>query len=275
MKLADIGLSPNITWDFIHLEQKSTSNPDIFISKYIPVLNNNSVALITFDNGDNNDNGITYDALGYTFSVYRESNNNNKLELAAKIAQGNLSILDFNVSNNNTYKYYIFKEDENYSSIANISNDVTTCWWNWSITGFIEDSDGNYIVDTNNIWQFNLNIETANVEQNISKTIENNFTQYPKISSAQMNYKTSSITCLLGNIRNESYVESTSLMEAWNNFILSSDLKLMQDRKGNKFLVDIISSSSKVADESREQYNTITFGWTELGSASGLVMIGG
>lgn len=275
MKFGSLGLGPHITWDFIHLETFSTTNPNIFVNKYIPTLNSNSVALVTFDSGDNNDNGITYSSLGYTFSVYREKNNSNQLELVAKIQEGNLSLLDFNVSNNNTYTYYIFKENDDYTSIANVSNDVQTCWWNWSITGFIEDSNGNYVLDTNNVWQFDLNIETADVNQNISKTVQNNFTQYPKISTAKMNYRSSSITCLLGNIRNDVYVETADLKQAWNDFCTSTDIKLLKDRKGNKFLVEIISSSSKVADESREQYNTITFGWTEVGPTDDLVMIGG
>ena len=79
MNLDSIYIYPHVTLDFLHLERQSEKNADIYVNQYIPILNNNSVALITFDD-TNNCRGITDSALGYNFSIYREKNNSNELE---------------------------------------------------------------------------------------------------------------------------------------------------------------------------------------------------
>ena len=70
MNLDSIYIYPHVTLDFLHLERQSEKNADIYVNQYIPILNNNSVALITFDD-TNNCRGITDSALGYTFSPYK------------------------------------------------------------------------------------------------------------------------------------------------------------------------------------------------------------
>ena len=273
MEISNIMLSSNITWDFFHIEKKDSTNQNIFDNKYIPTLNNNSVSLINFDNNDN-DNGIIYSALGYTFSVYREKKGTNQLEIVSKMSEGSLSLYDYNIANNETYTYYIFKESDDYISSATLSNEITTCWWNWSIVGFTKDENNIYNVDNDNIWLFDLNIESSAMTQNISKTEYKNFTKYPKISIGKSNYSNGSLTCLLGNVSNNKYNENADLLKAWNEFCSNGEYKLLKDRKGNKYLVDIISTSAKIDDVVQEQPNTITFSWTEIGSSEGLTMIG-
>jgi hypothetical protein len=70
MDLKSITLYSNLTIDFFHLEEQSATNDNVFVNSYIPKLNNDSWALITFDN-DNNLNGVADNALGYTFSLFK------------------------------------------------------------------------------------------------------------------------------------------------------------------------------------------------------------
>ena len=113
MLLTKLAVNNSVKLDFLHLEEASSNNTDIFsIPKYKPTLNNDSRFLATFDDATTTARGVADVALGYNFSVYREVNNTNQLKYIARLGDGALTMTDYNVVNDTTYKYYIFKEDE-------------------------------------------------------------------------------------------------------------------------------------------------------------------
>lgn len=282
MLLTEVKVSNNVKLDFFHLEEKSSTNANIFSnSKYIPTLNNYSRFLVTFDDATAVSKGIVNVALGYTFSVYKEIKDTNQLLYVARLGDGGLSVTDYGVANNNTYRYYIFKEDESSISEAVTSNDITTCWWDWSLIDIIPSTTekGLYYADENNIWKFNLNVTSASTTQTLNNTVYNNLTRYPKVSAGKLNYSTGSLTCILGNIQKTNnsaaeYIEPADMLVQWNNFCANGNIKLLKDRKGNAMLVTIIGTSSQVDDVTREQVNSITFNWTQIGDISDITIIG-
>ena len=282
MLLTKLAVNNSVKLDFLHLEEASSNNTDIFsIPKYKPTLNNDSRFLATFDNATTIARGIADVALGYNFSVYREVNNTNQLKYIARLGDGALTMTDYNVVNNTTYKYYIFKEDESAISEAVASNSITTCWWDWSLIDLVPSTTekGLYYANPNAIWKFNLNISSGGVSQNVNNTTYNNLTRFPKISSGKLNYASGTLTCLLGDVQNTNdgqigYVESAALLESWNDFCANGNIKLLKDRKGNAMLVMITSTSSQVDDVLREQANTITFSWTQIADVSSITIIG-
>lgn len=281
MVLKTVELNKNIKLDFFHLEEKSYSNADIFSNKkYIPTLNNYSKFLATFDDRTTTSRGVSDIALGYNFSVYREIKDTNELVYVANIANGGLSVTDYNVVNETTYRYYIFKEDDSSISAAVISNNVSTCWWDWSLVDLTPSTteDNVYYANADGVWKFNLNLSTSERNQNLSNTTYNNLTRFPKVSLGRSNYASSSITCLLGNVQKVSnnslsYIEPASMLDDWNEFCSNGNLKLLRDRKGNSMLVTITSNSSNVDDITREQVNTITFSWVQVEDASNITVV--
>ena len=283
MLLKKLKAMNNVKLDFFHVEETSSTNADIFVNKkYKPILGNYSRFLVSFDDANAIASGVTDIALGYIFSVYKELENTNQLTYVAHLGGGGLSITDFNVANNAKYKYYIFKEDESSISEAVVSNAIETCWWDWSIVDLIPNTheENYYYADSNNVWKFNLNVSSEAVNQNMNVTTYNNLTRYPKVSIGKSNYSSGSLTCLLGDIQKTSsgnieYVEKASKRDAWNEFCANGHIKLLKDRKGNAMLVDITSTSAKTDDVLREQADTITFSWVEVGSSKNVTIIGG
>lgn len=282
MLLTKLIVNKNVKLDFLHLEEASDDNVDIFSNtKYKPSLSSDSRFLVTFDDATTIAKGVTDSALGYTFSIYREDQGSNQLKYIAKLGTGALSVSDYTVTNNATYKYYIFKEDDTSISKAVISNAASTCWWDWSLVDLLPSSEDNtlYYADSSSMWKFNLNISSGGVTQNVNNTTYSNFTRFPKVSSGKLNYASGSLTCLLGNIQksnngNIEYVEGASLLDEWNKFCANGDIKLMKDRKGNAMLVMITGTSSQLDDVLQEQVNTITFSWTQVEDASDITVIG-
>lgn len=282
MLLLDLKVKDNITLDFVHIEEASASQPNIFSNnKYEPSLNNYSRFLATFDDETLNAQGITNEALGYTFSIYKEIKDTNELIYVAKLEEGGLSITDFNVVNNTNYKYYIFKEDEESISEAVISNETETCWWDWSLVDLTPSvTEKNlYYANSNNVWKFNLNISSAEQTQKISTAVYDNLTKYPKVSVGKTNYSTGGLTCILGNIQKVGsgdlkYVEPASLADDWNKFCANGHIKLLKDRKGNAMLVSITDTSINTDDILTEQVGTVTFSWVQVDDVNGISIIG-
>lgn len=282
MVLKTIRLNSNVKLDFLHIEEASDSNVNIYATnKYKPVLNNNSRFLVTFDDGTLISYGIASQSLGYTFSVYKEVGNSNQLSYVARLNEGELSLIDFNVVNNETYRYYIFKEDEKMISEAVISNDVQTCWDDWSLIDLIPSTteDNLYYADLENIWKLNLNLSSDSINRNLNTTVYNNLAKYPQVSTGNLNYATGSLSCLLGSIvktndKGYIYSEDASLLDSWNNFCANGNVKLLRDRKGHSMLVMITSNDSNVDDVTVEQETTITVGWTQIDATNEVAIIG-
>ena len=282
MLLTGLTVHNNVKLDFFHLEESSSTNANIFnTAKYVPVLNNYSRFLVTFDDGTTTSGGVADVALGYNFSIYREVKDTNQLVYVARLGDGGLSMTDYGVTNNRTYRYYIFKEDESAISEAVVSNDVSTCWWNWSLIDIIPStSEKGLYYTTGNIWKFNLNISSAARAQTLNNTTYNNLTRFPKVSSGKLNYSTGSLTCLLGDIQRTTnslaeYIEPSTMLNEWNEFCADGNMKLLKDRKGNAMLVMITGTSSQTDDVTREQTNTITFSWVEVEDIDNITIIGG
>ena len=266
----------HVNLDFAHLEKREIGqNANIFVENYKPVATNYTRSLVCFENG-NDSQGVSEDALGYTFSIYRLEEDGKTLSPISSKNNDKLSIVDYNVRNQKKYQYYIFKEDETSISKALLSNEITTCWWDYSISGLtLEDVETNtYKVDKNDVWLFQSNIESGSTTQNFAKTTYQNLTQYPQISTGKSNYATGSFSGLIGKVENSSYKEDAILLEKWNEFCSNDQLKLLKDRKGHKYIVDITSSSSNTIDETREQATVVTIGWTQVDNADEFVIIG-
>ena len=282
MLLTGLTVHNNVKLDFFHLEESSSTNANIFnTAKYVPVLNNYSRFLVTFDDGTTTSEGVADVALGYNFSIYREVKDTNQLVYVARLGDGGLSMTDYGVTNNRTYKYYIFKEDESAISEAVVSNDVSTCWWDWSLIDIIPStSEKGLYYTTGDIWKFNLNISSAARTQTLNNTTYNNLTRFPKVSSGKLNYSTGSLTCLLGDIQRTTnslaeYIEPSTMLNEWNEFCADGNMKLLKDRKGNAMLVMVTGTSSQTDDVTREQTNTITFSWVEVEDIDNITIIGG
>lgn len=266
---------PNVILDFFHLEESSIDNRNIFDNSYIPTLNTNTRGLVTFDD---NYNWTTYtsEAMGETFSVYREDNSSGIINKVVSISNGSLGTYDYNIANNNEYRYYIYQDEDEVSSLPNISSNIITNWREWSITDIVRDDDNPNLfrADVQNIWKLFLNLDSGTLTNNINKTVYPNLTKYPKISLGKQNYASGSITCLLGEIVNETYTEWAGMRDAWVKFCNNGNLKLLKDIRGNKYLVDIVDTPTfNTMDETTQQATIVSFNWIEIGDSTEIAVI--
>ena len=266
----------HVTLDFVHLEEKyGDFNSDIFVNNYRPVAKNYTRSLVCFEDG-NDSKGVSSDALGYTFSIYRCENDSPEIVPIYTTSAGQLSVVDYNVRNQQKYQYYVFKENDEAISKALLSNEINTCWWDYAVIGLTPENveENVYKVNKDDVWLFRSNVSSDQTSQNFAKTTYQNLTKFPQVSIGKSNYATGSFSGLIGQVTNKGYEESPLLLEKWNDFCANSQLKLFKDRKGHKYIVDITSTSSSVADETREQATTVSVNWTQVSDSEDYVIIG-
>ena len=216
-----------------------------------------------------------------------------------------VSFRDFNISNNRTYLYQVFPKSagaERDSVSASISTHWQD--WSITELHPVEGRDKTFTASLSDVWLFKYNVEPSQQTQNISKTQQDNLTAYPKFSNGKKNHISSSVTCLLGSqmvsydfiTTKEQYDakngwtyvdvpghweggyserrpfvsqltsnERIDMLNAWRQVVYSGNPKLVKDRKGQKFLVQIIEGSNTTQDNYYQMPDQISFSWVEIG----------
>ena len=204
----------------------------------------------------------------------------------------NFTFYDFNVTNNRTYQYVLYPTVEG-DAIDREEVVIHTNWDAWSITELhsVDRTGRSFYASANDVWLFNLNVDTGEQAQNISRNEVQTLGAYPRYSQGRQNYISGSVSCLMGSqvlpanylIKNGKMVndggytekrlfdvnptsnERIDMLNAWRAVVFSKNPKLLKDRKGQAFLVTLTQSSNKPYDAVRRQPDTISFSWTQIG----------
>lgn len=203
---------------------------------------------------------------------------------------------DYNVSNGRKYRYVIYPGQAD-NEIAKLTADVSVHWDYWSLTELtpVDGSWKSFTASSDDVWLFNLNVETGEQAQNIARNEQQTLGTYSRFSQGKMNYVSGSVSCLLGrdvipaylaksadeagyqeklwNDRVLSSNQKVDMLLAWRKFVFSSNPKLLKDRFGQSFVVTLTQSSNKPMDNVRRQPNTISFSWTEVASLKDVTII--
>lgn len=211
---------------------------------------------------------------------------------------------DFNITNRRLYQYILYPTNSQNTEEIEATSQIPERfnWGAWSITELhpVAGNKKQFTATDNDVWLFNLNIETGEQSQNIIRNEQQTLGQFNKYSQGRMNYVSGSVNCLLGSevvpasyvkqkngaIKNEGgYLEKrifsnhptsnerVDMLLAWRQVVYSSNPKLLKDRAGQSFLVTLSSSSNKPMDSVGFQPNTISFNWVQIGTTEDLQII--
>lgn len=212
------------------------------------------------------------------------------------------TLRDFNLANGRNYEYYIFPryEEEERKGVHVF---VKTNWQDWSLTELhpVLGEPKRFTAELSDVWIFKYNVEVGEQTQNITKTQQENLTAYPRFSRGASNNISSTVTALLGSemlpfefVLKEKYYDdgvwkeqpsfstkggyierlkfiprltsnqAIDMLEAWRKVAFSGNPKLIKDRKGQKFIVQITSSSNTPQDAWQKKPDSITFNWVQI-----------
>lgn len=217
---------------------------------------------------DSSANAGGFGSTGVTnFAIYRTSPGyDEKLTHICDmaIADGD-TVIDASASNGIPYVYYAY-ENGSGTNGALESSQITTCIWDWSILSCTQDSDGTY--HPQQIFTFGKNLTTGDTSNNNTPQILQNFTQYPTVQKAPFNYKSGTLTSLIGTITEGKYSDTAKLRNDILELSTTSNTLFLKSRKGDIIKIRVSGPIEySTMDNSATQAQTVKVPWVEDGSA--------
>ena len=277
---------------------------------------------------------------GATFYVYKKTPSQKYYQYVCTLADGEYQFLDYNIINNQYYHYLVSNELKTSSGYEYIVYQNTKYnektqekdlifhkvrWDDFTICTIEETTEEGIYQKTGNIWTFKYNLQSEELTQNLNVKVMDTLGRYGKISSGNKNYDSSSITVLLGDMKEyKNYYNKTELdknnncvftpvsfnedffdeefsydskrlqytekddinnpygleiekLKRWKEFCADGELKLLRDRKGNAWIVQILEGPvNSINTYSNLQETTVTFSWQEVEDVSkvSIVLVG-
>lgn len=218
------------------------------------------------------------------------------------------TVYDFNVTAGREYQYIAYSAEGNPTAIQKLAQPIKVDWDCWSLTELtpvrIDTASPAikkaYVANPTNVWLFKYDVESGDQAQNISKTEQKTLGQFPRFAHGRQNNISSSVSCYLGSeIINlgclteeekipyaQGYLErlpwkshlttnqKVMMLQEWRKVVASKNPKLIKDRKGQAFIVQITSGSNKPTDNIGYQPDKINFSWTQIASLDDTIITG-
>lgn len=246
----------------------------VMYNLYKPELGMNDYALVTFENyslyaSTTTINGQTVNG----YSLFRRNGLETVLTKIADVEVANGQLYDYSIpSNTGAYTYYLFPVGSTtYITAPIISNSINPCWWNYTLMECAPTSDKKTFTVVA-AYRFKYNIESGAVNNNNKPNILQNFTPYPTVQLVPQNYKSGSLSGLLGTISYQNgkldYGDTLATRDAMFALSKTQNALFLKTRKGDLIRVRISEPPSvSINDATAEQTQTITIQWVEVGSA--------
>lgn len=266
--------------DFIKIKAGSPTESELEELKsgaYEPTYTDDTYMLADFTSSLNAGNlGQTEDNL-IGLSVYRRTGTESKLVHLADLSMNADRFLDYGAgSQQGPYTYYVFPTGQNtYLSDPLASNAITPIFWNWTVLVCDNDDDGSYRVTEE--YTFGKNLTSGSITNNNTPNIAQNFTRYPTIQMATANYKSGTLSSLIGvidHVNGNGYSDTLALRDAIFDLSTTTKSLFLKSRKGDVMPIRIGGPiQMETMDGTRSQAQTVTLPWVEIGSHDDLSII--
>mgnify|MGYP001205052233 FL=1 len=209
------------------------------------------------------------------FAIYRYHEGEATLEPVAQMPLSERAILDCKAVSQETYRYYMFglgqtaDGQEVIVTNALISDAVTPIFWDWTVLQCTTDADGGYHPAA--IFRFSLNVASGEISNNNSPGVLGNFTRYPTVQSSPSDYRSGTLSAAIGHVlASGEYTDTNEVRDAVYALSTTQDTLFLKDRRGDLWQIRAGGAiSMSTMDGSRQQVQTVTLPWVEIGSADG------
>ena len=209
------------------------------------------------------------------FAIYRYHEGEATLEPVAQTPLSERAILDCKAVSQETYRYYMFglgqtaDGQEVIVTNALISDAVTPIFWDWTVLQCTTDAEGAYHPAA--IFRFSLNVASGEISNNNSPGVLGNFTRYPTVQSSPSDYRSGTLSAAIGHVlASGEYTDTNKARNAVYALSTTQDTLFLKDRRGDLWQIRAGGAiSMSTMDGSRQQVQTVTLPWVEIGSADG------
>lgn len=232
-----------------------------------------TVFAATFDNGVGAGSVAQVGTGLDSFIIYRKDNGRKYLKRIGSAPMLDSAFYDFGVTSQSAYKYYLYLSGNDQIEFAPaVSDDIYVCFWDWVILECTEDDAGSYIVRSE--YLFGKNLSSGSVSNNNVPNILTNFTQYPLVQLSGLNYRSGTLSSLIGVIRNGKYSDTIAVRDEIYALSTTKNTLFLKNRKGDLMQIRISGAiSMDTMDATAQQAQTASIPWVEVGNAEGKPII--
>lgn len=248
---------------------------EVLAGSYVPIFVEGTVLLTDFSQGIEGGNLRSPGEKLVGVAVYRQQGERGQLNYLTRLSLSQSGFVDYGaVSQQGPYSYYIFPVGATtYLAQPIVSPPVYPCWWDWTVLECEQQEDGTFLVE--GIYSFGKNLTSGAMTNNNSPELLNNFTPYPLIQSSPSNYKSGVLQSLIGAVKDGEYLDTLALRDAIFALSVSQKTLFLKSRKGDLLRVRLSAPvSMETMDNTREQAQTASLSWAEIGSGEGAALVG-
>lgn len=202
--------------------------------------------------------------------LYRKDADNIAMLKVGEFPVAQTSVYDFGASSGQgPYSYYLFQATQSsggitYNSSAAISNEVTPTRYYWSLLECEENQDGVYRVLQE--FYFKNNLDSGSLSNNNNPNVMQNFTAMPTVQLSPSNYKSGSLSALLGQTSLGQYVQDTlTLRESLMALSTTQNTLFLKSSKGDVIMVVINGPiNASISDKIKGQPQVVSVPWVEI-----------
>lgn len=235
----------------------------------------NTLFQTDFAGGDLQAGNLAFNGTLTGFAIYRYHEGDATLEPVAQTPLSERAILDCKAVSQETYRYYMFglgqtaDGQEVIVTNALISDAVTPIFWDWTVLQCTTDAEGAYHPAA--IFRFSLNVASGEISNNNSPGVLGNFTRYPTVQSSPSDYRSGTLSAAIGHVLPSwEYTDTNEVRNAVYALSTTQDTLFLKDRRGDLWQIRTGGAiSMSTMDGSRQQVQTVTLPWVEIGSADG------
>lgn len=213
------------------------------------------------------------------YSVMRKEKDGSRLEKVSDVSssQGR-EIKDYGAKSGKTYQYYVFPSDgTRYIKAAQISAEIQVNYKYWAIHETIKYKNEEFAVLHSYYFRVGEGgIKEGKLSNNNSPSLLQNFTRFPTRQGTTQNYKTGSLTGLVGTVdeSTRTYSDTVDEADAIMELSTSNNILFLTDPKGHFLQIhikDAITLQGSVSKKLMPQ--TITIPWVEVGDSERISVI--
>lgn len=210
-------------------------------------------------------------------ALYRLMDGESRLRPIAALPLNSGGILDYGFANQSQFQYYLFPQgEETYLAQPIVSPSVKPVFWNWTLLVCRADEEDPEIYHVETEYVFANNVSSGSYSNNSAPTLLKNFTQYPTIQRDTADYRSGTLTALIGRVDQieNRYYDSAALAQEIMALSLDDRPKFLKDRKGNFMQVTTAGAIIMTMNDAQaEQSVTVQLPWVEIGSVEDLSFI--
>lgn len=244
---------------------------------YEPEYDSSTIFLANFEEGLDAGNLQSPGETLVGVALYRLLNGSTQLQHIADLPLTTTQILDYGFANQSQFQYYLFPQGEDtYISQPLVSPMLQPVFWNWTLLVCVQDETDENIYYMQNAYVFANNVSSGSMSNNSAPNLLKNFTQYPTIQMDTANYKSGTLSALIGRVdqTENQYIDSVELANEIMDLSTDTRPKFLKDRKGNLMQVSISGAVVMTAGDTQpQQCYTVQLPWAEVGSVEDISII--